>query len=205
MSDDKSENVTWHHGEIDRATREAVLGHRAACLWFTGLSGAGKSTLARRVERRLVEERCGAYVLDGDNLRHGLNGDLGFSPDDRAENIRRVGEVARLFVDAGTLVLCAFVSPYRADRDAVRAKFPEGDFLEIHVAADLATCEARDPKGLYAKARAGAIQGFTGIDAPYEAPLAPELAVDTGARSLDEAAAEVIALLRARGIVPTSG
>lgn len=202
MTQPKSENLTWHHGEIDRAAREAVHGHRGACLWFTGLSGSGKSTLARRVERLLVEEGRSVYVLDGDNLRHGLNADLGFAPEDRRENVRRVGEVARLFVDAGTLVLCAFVSPYRADRDGVRARFDEGDFLEVHVAADLATCESRDPKGLYAKARAGEIRGFTGIDAPYEAPAAPELQIDTGALEIAAAAAEVVAALRTRSILP---
>ncbi len=195
----KAENLTWHRGEVDRAARTAAHGHRGAALWLTGLSGSGKSTLAHRVERLLIERGCFAYVLDGDNVRHGLNADLGFAPEERKENIRRVGHVARLFADAGALVITAFISPYREDRAQVRAMMPEGEFVEVHVAADLATCEARDPKGLYAKARAGEIRGFTGIDAPYEAPDAPELRVDTGAQSVDESAAQVVAWLEERG------
>ena len=198
----KAENLTWHRGEIDRDDRTRAHGHRGATLWLTGLSGSGKSTLAHRVERLLIERGCFAYVLDGDNVRHGLNEDLGFAPEERKENIRRVGHVARLFADAGALVITAFISPYRADRERVRALMPEGDFVEIHVAADLATCETRDPKGLYAKARAGEIRGFTGIDAPYEAPEAPELQVDTGSQDVDQSAAQVIDYLEAKGYVP---
>lgn len=202
MSDaPKATNLTWHAGEIDREGRARAHGHRGATLWLTGLSGSGKSTLAHRVERLLIERGVHAYVLDGDNVRHGLCRDLGFSSEDRHENIRRVGEVAKLFTDAGVVVITAFVSPYRADRDEVRALLAPGDFVEVHVAADLATCESRDPKGLYAKARRGEIRDFTGIDAPYEAPNDPELRVDTGAESVDASAARVIAWLEARGVI----
>lgn len=194
-------NVTWHHGEVSREDREALLGHRGACLWLTGLSGSGKSTLARRVERRLVERGVLAYVLDGDNLRHGLNADLGFSAEDREENIRRVGEVARLLVDAGAIVLAAFISPYLRDRARVRALFEAGAFVEVHVATPIEECERRDPKGLYAKARAGEIPAFTGISAPYEPPEHPELRVDTSARDLDACAAEVVEWLWEAGLV----
>jgi adenylylsulfate kinase len=192
-------NLTRHLGSVDADDRARVLGHRGACLWFTGLSGSGKSTLAREVEERLVRRGVAAYVLDGDNVRLGLNRDLGFGPADRAENIRRIGEVAALFVDAGVVVLAAFISPYRADRDAARAKVGDG-FVEVHVAASLEVCEARDPKGLYKRARAGEIPEFTGVGAPYEAPSAPEIRVDTGVLSLEDAAAEVVEALGARGL-----
>ncbi len=195
----KGTNLTWHRGEVGRADRARVHGHKGATLWLTGLSGSGKSTLAHRVERRLLERGVFAYVLDGDNVRHGLNADLGFSAADRAENIRRVGHVARLFTDAGAIVIAAFISPYRRDRAQVRALFDEGDFVEVHVAADLATCEARDPKGLYARARAGEIPEFTGISAPYEAPDAPELRLDTSAADVDACAAQVLAYLDEHG------
>ena len=201
MSEPKAQNLTWHAGEVDREARAGAHGHRGITLWLTGLSGSGKSTLAHRVERKLIERGVHAYVLDGDNVRHGLCRDLGFSPEDRHENIRRIGEVAKLFTDAGVVVLTAFVSPYRADRDEVRARLVDGDFAEVYVAADLATCEARDPKGLYAKARRGEIRDFTGIDAPYEAPLSPELSVDTGAESVDASAERVIVWLEERGVV----
>jgi adenylylsulfate kinase len=197
----KGTNLTWHPGEVDLDARRAARGHGAQCLWFTGLSGSGKSTLARRTERLLVERGVVAYVLDGDNLRQGLNRDLGFSPEDRAENIRRVGEVARLFVDAGAIVLTAFISPYRADRDGVRARFPAGAFAEVHVSTPLEVCEARDPKGLYRRARAGQIGQFTGVSAPYEAPATPELAVDTSQADLDACARQVIAFLERRGVL----
>ena len=194
-------NVTWHHGEVSREERERALGHRAACVWLTGLSGSGKSTLARRVEKRLVERGALAYVLDGDNLRHGLNADLGFGPDARKENVRRVGEVARLMVDAGVIVLSAFISPYRADRDGVRALFEDGRFVEVWVSTPLEVCERRDPKGLYARARKGEIADFTGISAPYEAPASPELEVDTSQDDLDACAARVVEALEARGLL----
>lgn len=197
----RATNVTWHHGEVAPEERARRLGHGSACLWLTGLSGSGKSTLARRVEKRLVERGVLAYVLDGDNLRLGLNRDLGFGPEDRAENVRRLGEVARLFVDAGAIVLTAFISPYREDRARARALLPEGRFVEVHVATPLEVCEARDPKGLYRRARAGEIAGFTGLDAPYESPEAPELRIDTSAADLDACAAQVIAWLEVRGLL----
>lgn len=194
-----SSNVKWHHGELDEASRQALLGGPGCVVWFTGLSGSGKSTVARRVERFLLEEGVRAYVLDGDNLRHGLNGDLGFSAADRTENIRRVGEVARLMQDAGLVVLSAFVSPYAADRAKVRSRVPDGAFLEVFVDTPLAVCESRDPKGLYKKARAGEIANFTGISAPYEAPQAPEVHLETDGRSIDECARFVVEGIRARG------
>jgi adenylylsulfate kinase len=197
MSDRGATNITWHAGEVSAEDRARLLGQRAACVWMTGLSGSGKSTLARRVERRLIERGALAYVLDGDNLRHGLNADLGFGPEARAENIRRIGEVARLFVDAGVIVITAFISPYRDDRARVRAMMPS-QFVEVHVATPLEVCEARDPKGLYARARRGEIAQMTGVSAPYEPPEAPELRVDTSEADLDACAAAVIAALDAR-------
>ena len=194
-------NLTWHGGAVTRADRERLLSQTAACLWFTGLSGSGKSTLSRAVEERLVARGALAYVLDGDNVRMGLNGDLGFSPEDRAENNRRVGEVARLFVDAGLLVLAAFISPYRADRARLRERM-DGRFVEVFVNPGLDVCEARDPKGLYKRARAGEIPEFTGISAPYEAPEAPELEVDTGSQDLATCAAQVVDWLDAQGYLP---
>jgi adenylylsulfate kinase len=198
----KSQNIVWHHGELTPEERAKIYGHRGATLWFTGLSGSGKSTVARRVEALLAARGHHVYTLDGDNVRHGLCKDLGFSPEDRTENIRRIGEVAKLFTDAGTLTLAAFVSPYRADRDAVRALLKPGDFFEIHVAADLAVCEARDVKGLYKKARAGEIADFTGISAPYEEPLQAELVLRTDLQDVDASAAAVLAKLEATGHIP---
>lgn len=192
----KADNIVWHHNDVSRADREAVLGQRGRLLWFTGLSGSGKSTVAVALERRLADLGRAAYLLDGDNVRHGLCDDLGFAPDDRRENIRRIGEVGRLFVDAGILVIASFISPYRADRRAIRDKMVEGDFIEVHVSTPLEVCEQRDPKGLYAKARAGEIDDFTGISAPYEAPLEPELAVDTSVLTVDESVDAVIAFLQ---------
>ncbi|MEM6955822.1 MAG: adenylyl-sulfate kinase [Myxococcota bacterium] len=197
-----STNIRWHHGSVDRDARRAARGHGPAVLWLTGLSGSGKSTLARAVEARLHERGVFVYVLDGDNLRHGLCSDLGFAPEDRKENIRRVGEVARLFSDAGAVVLTAFISPYRDDRARARTLVGD-DFVEVHVSADVSVCEERDPKGLYEKARAGEIANFTGISAPYEAPESPELVVNTGALSIDESAAAVIAHLEQRGVLPS--
>jgi adenylylsulfate kinase len=201
MSTPKAENLTWHIGEVDREARAAAHGHRGAVLWFTGLSGSGKSTIGHRVERMLVERGAFAYVLDGDNVRHGLNSDLGFAPEDRVENIRRIGEVARLFADAGGLVLSAFISPYRADRDRVRALMGPGEFIEVFVDTPLEICEARDPKGLYKKARAGEISNFTGLDAPYEVPENPEVHLETANLSVDEAAAQVIRYLDEQNIL----
>ena len=196
-----STNIAWHQASVDRAARAEQRGHRSAILWFTGLSGSGKSTLANAVNAALFQRGLATYVLDGDNVRHGLCKDLGFSDADREENIRRIGEVAKLFLDAGVIVLTAFVSPFRADRDKARALVADGDFLEIHCAADLAVCESRDPKGLYAKARAGQIKEFTGISSPYEAPEKPELCLDTGAQNLEQCVAAVINLLEERGVL----
>ena len=195
-------NIVWHHSTVTRAARAHQRGHRSAILWFTGLSGAGKSTLANAVNSALFEQGLACYVLDGDNVRHGLCSDLGFSDADREENIRRIGEVAKLFLDAGVVVLTAFVSPFRADRQRARDLVEDGDFLEIHCAADLEVCEQRDTKGLYAKARAGEIREFTGISSPYEAPEAPELLVATGEQSLEDSVAQVMVELERRGIIP---
>jgi len=197
-----STNIAWHHASVDRAARAEQRGHRSAILWFTGLSGSGKSTLANAVNQALFERGLACYVLDGDNIRHGLCKDLGFSDADREENIRRIGEVSKLFLDAGVVVLTAFVSPFKADRDRARSLVENGDFVEIHCAADLSVCEERDTKGLYAKARAGEIKEFTGISSPYEAPEKPELRVDTGSQSLEACVELVIKHLREAGVIP---
>jgi adenylylsulfate kinase len=197
----KSSNVVWHTATISRSDRELQNGHKSIILWFTGLSGAGKSTLAHAVEARLFEMGCSTFVIDGDNVRHGLCGDLGFSAADRTENIRRVGEVAKLFTEAGIIALTAFISPFRADRDRVRQMVKDGEFLEIYCKADLSVCEDRDVKGLYKKARAGEIPEFTGISSPYEAPAAAEIEVDTGAKSLEECVDFVISVLKQRNII----
>lgn len=202
MSGPKSTHITWHGANVTREEREAVIGQKGCVVWLTGLSGSGKSTIARRLEQRLLEDGVTAYVLDGDNMRFKLNKDLGFSPEDRTENIRRVGRVAELFADAGVVCITAFISPYQADRDGARAMVPEGRFVEVYVATDLATCEARDPKGLYSKARAGEIKGFTGIDAPYEAPESPEIVVQTAQGDIDGSCDQVIAGLRRLGLLP---
>jgi adenylylsulfate kinase len=177
------------------------VGQRGAVVWLTGLSASGKSTIARRAEQLLLERGHSAYVLDGDNIRFGLNKDLGFSPADRTENIRRIGEVAKLFADACVVTLTAFISPYRADRDSVRAIMPEGTFFEVFVHADLAVCEDRDPKGLYKKARAGQIPEFTGISAPYEEPASPEMIIRTGEGTVDECAMQILDQLARAGII----
>ena len=197
-----STNIAWHHASVDRAARADQRGHRSAILWFTGLSGAGKSTLANAVNQALFERGLATYVLDGDNVRHGLCKDLGFSDADREENIRRIGEVAKLFLDSGVIVLTAFVSPFRADRDKARALVDDGDFIEVFCSADLGVCEERDTKGLYAKARAGEIKEFTGISSPYEAPESPELSVDTGAAALNACVEQVVNALIERGVIP---
>ena len=196
----KSTNITWHHADITREDRERMNGHGSVVVWFTGLSGSGKSTIAHEVESLLFERGCRTYVLDGDNIRHGLNKDLGFSPEDRSENIRRIAEVANLFVQAGVIALTAFISPYRADRDNAR-KIAGGDFVEVYVKCDIDVCEARDTKGLYKKARAGEVKEFTGISAPYEEPLHPELVLDTAKEAIAESAAKVIEVLKARGVI----
>ncbi len=196
-----TENVVWHAGSVTTEDRSELLGHGSALVWLTGLSGSGKSTIAREVEGALHQRGVLSYVLDGDNLRHGLNADLGFSMADRAENIRRTGEVARLLVDAGAVVLSALISPLRADRDRLRAALTDR-FLEVHVATPLEVCEARDPKGLWKKARAGQISDFTGLDSPYEAPERPELKIGEREAPVEDHAAKVIELLIARGVIP---
>lgn len=197
-----SKNIYWHSATISRADREKLNGHKSAILWFTGLSGAGKSTLAHAVEDRLYQLGTRTYVLDGDNIRHGLCKDLGFSDADRTENIRRIGEVAKLFTDSGVMALTAFISPFRSDRDAVRELVEAGDFIEIYCKCDLDVCEQRDVKGLYKKARAGEIPEFTGINSPYEEPLKPEIVVDTGAQGIEESVEQVINTLIERKIIP---
>ncbi len=201
MTDIKSTNITWHTSNITKEDREKLNGHKAVVIWFTGLSGSGKSTLAHAVEQALYDQGCRTIVLDGDNIRHGLNKNLGFSPEDREENIRRIGEVAKLFTEAGVIAMTAFISPYRADRDTARALLNEGEFVEVYVKCALDVCEERDVKGLYQKARAGEIKEFTGISAPYEEPLNPEVVVDTGPETLEESARKVLAYLQERGII----
>jgi len=198
---DKSSNVVWHEQTIDKRARAAQKAQKPAVLWFTGLSGAGKSTVANALEQALFKRGHHSYLLDGDNVRHGLNRDLGFSDQDRVENIRRIGEVAKLMADSGLVVLTAFISPFRADRAMVRELMEDGEFIEIHVDAPLDVCESRDPKGLYAKARAGVIRNFTGIDSPYEAPEAPEIIVDTSRLSVDECVEELLGYLKRRGVL----
>jgi len=196
-----SANVVWQQLGIDRANRPLNLRQRPCMLWFTGLSGSGKTTVAGLVEQRLAALGLHTYLLDGDNVRHGLCGDLGFSDADRVENIRRVGEVGRLMADAGLIVLSAFISPFRSDRELVRRLMPDGEFIEIHMDTPLHECERRDPKGLYRKARAGEIRNFTGLDSPYEAPLTPEVRLDTLAGTAAECADQVVAFLAARGML----
>jgi adenylylsulfate kinase len=192
-----STNIVWHEASVQRQERAEQRGHRSAILWFTGLSGAGKSTLANAVNRELFRRSLASYLLDGDNIRHGLCKDLGFSDAHRVENIRRIGEVAKLFLDAGVITLTAFVSPFRSDRARARSLVDAGDFIEIHCAADLAVCEQRDTKGLYAKARAGEIPHFTGISSPYEPPENPELRVETGSQPIETSVRQVIEHLQA--------
>lgn len=198
---DKSSNVVWHAATITRNDRERLNGHRSLVLWLTGLSASGKSTLALAVEERLHEMGCKTYVLDGDNVRHGLCADLGFSLEDREENLRRIGETAKLMVEAGVLVITAFISPLRKDRKRVRSLFPHGDFVEVFCDASLGVCESRDPKGLYRRARAGEIGDFTGISSPYEAPINPQLSCDTGTESIRANVEKVLALLRERNVI----
>ena len=197
----KNKNISWSHSKITRDARARLLGHGAATVWFTGLSGSGKSTIAIALEEALVARKVSSYVLDGDNIRQGLNSNLGFSPDDRTENIRRIGQVAKLFNDAGVVVQTAFISPYRADRDQVREILPEGEFIEVLVDCPLEECEKRDVKGLYKKARAGEIPEFTGISAPYEEPERPELVLKTAESSVEECVEQLIAYLEAKGIL----
>ncbi len=196
-------NIVWHQATVSRQDRATLRGHGSVILWFTGLSGSGKSTMANGVNGELHRRGVAGYVLDGDNVRHGLCRDLGFTDADRVENIRRIGEVAKLFLDAGIITLTAFVSPFQTDRDRARSLVPPGDFLEIYCAADLATCEQRDPKGLYANARAGRIKHFTGLDSPYEPPRSPELVIRTGDLSLQEGIDQVLNALEQRRLIPS--
>jgi adenylylsulfate kinase len=199
MTEQKATNVTWHEHKVTKEERYKLNGHKGAVLWFTGLSACGKSTIANAVDDMLFEAGKHSFVLDGDNIRMGLNKNLGFSAEDRAENIRRIGEVAKLFAHAGSFTLTAFISPYRADRDKVRELLGPGEFIEIYVDASIETCEQRDPKGLYKKARAGEIKNFTGISDPYEAPQKPELVLDSNTKGIEELAREVIAYLDKNG------
>jgi adenylylsulfate kinase len=202
MTDQKATNIVWHQGAVTRGDREQLNAHKSCTVWLTGLSGSGKSTIAVDLEKRLCERGVRTYILDGDNIRHGLNKNLGFSPEDRTENIRRIGEVAKLFTDAGLVAITAFISPYRADRDQVRALMKGGDFVEVFVECPVEVCEQRDVKGLYKKARAGEIKEFTGISAPYEAPEKPELTIHTAGQSVDESVRQIVAYLEQQGIVP---
>lgn len=201
MTAQKATNITWHQGAITKKDRERLLNQKGVLLWFTGLSGSGKSTLAHEVEEKLFEKGHLAFVLDGDNIRHGLNKNLGFSPKDREENIRRIGEVGKLFTQAGIIAITAFISPYREDRDKARALLDNGEFIEVFVKVSLDVAEQRDPKGLYKKARAGEIKDFTGIGAPYEEPLNPELVIDTDQLDLKQSAEKVLSYLKEREII----
>jgi adenylylsulfate kinase len=199
----KATNIVWSHSEITKKRRHRLNGHRSAVLWFTGLSGAGKSTVANALERRLHHLQMRTYLLDGDNVRHGLNKDLGFGDADRTENIRRIGEVSKLFVDAGVMVLTAFISPFRSDRNLVRDLVDEPEFIEVYVRCPLSVCEHRDVKGLYRRARAGEIPNFTGIDSPYEEPERPEIVIDTSELTLDECVDAILAYLMQQGYIDT--
>jgi adenylylsulfate kinase len=203
MAEIKATNITWHEGHVTRDERGVLLGQKGATLWFTGLSASGKSTFAFTLEHALVQAGRLAYVLDGDNIRHGLNKNLGFSAADREENIRRIGEVAKLFADCGVITMTSFISPYRKDRDAVRALHVAGaiPFIEVYVNTPIATCEERDPKGLYKKARAGQLKNFTGIDDPYEPPESPELTIDAANTSPQQATVQLLDYLRAQNII----
>jgi adenylylsulfate kinase len=199
VAEQRATNITWHHHAVTRDDRERLLGQKGVTVWLTGLSGSGKSTIAVAAEEALIGRGRLAYVLDGDNIRHGLNKNLGFSPADRTENIRRIGEVAKLFTEAGVIVFTSFISPYRADRDLVRALHDPGRFVEVHVAASVDVCESRDVKGLYKKARAGEIPEFTGISAPYEAPEGPELRIDTSGEPPEASVERLVGFLEKKG------
>jgi adenylylsulfate kinase len=204
MTRTSSTDVVWHHATVTRPRRETLNGHQGAVLWLTGLSGSGKSTIAHALEETLHTRGCRTYVLDGDNIRHGLCGDLGFSREHRQENIRRIAEASHLFVDAGLIVMTAFISPFREDRERARTLLANSNFVEIHCACSSEVCEQRDVKGLYRKARQGLIPEFTGISSPYEPPENPELTLDTATQSIDESVAMILEFLIARGIVPAA-
>ena len=197
----KSSNVIYHQASVTRVRRNQSNNHQSVVLWFTGLSGSGKSTLAHVLEEKLFKKCCKTFVLDGDNVRHGLNSNLDFSDDDRKENIRRIGEVAKLMLESGLIVMTAFISPFREDRNAVRNLISNSDFIEIYCKASLETCEARDVKGLYKRARAGEIKNYTGIDSPYEAPENPELIIDTDKETLDESVSKIYSFLQSKAII----
>jgi adenylylsulfate kinase len=199
MAEQKATNITWHEGSVSRQEREQLLNQKGVTVWMTGLSASGKSTIACILEQMLLHKKKHAYRLDGDNIRMGLNKNLGFSAEDRAENIRRIGEVAKLFTDAGVIAITSFISPYRKDRDAVRASMKPGEFVEVYVNVSLETAEKRDPKGLYKKARAGQLKGFTGIDDPYEAPEKPEIVIETETTKPEDAAKQILAHLEKGG------
>jgi adenylylsulfate kinase len=201
MAGQKATNIKWHHGKITKVDRVKLLNQKGVTIWLTGLSGSGKSTIAVELEHALIENSHQAYILDGDNIRHGLNKNLGFSPEDRTENIRRIGEVAKLFTDAGIITITAFISPYREDRDAVRRLLNDGEFIEVYVKCPLDVCEERDTKGLYKKARAGGVKGFTGISAPYEEPLNPELTIDSSKLTVEESTRAVLNYVEEKGYV----
>lgn len=192
MAKQKATNIKWHHGKITKEDRVKLLNQKGVTIWLTGLSGSGKSTIAVELEHVLIENKHHAYILDGDNIRHGLNKDLGFSPEDRTENIRRIGEVAKLFTDANIIAITAFISPYRKDRDAVRKLLNDGKFIEVYVKCSVDVCEERDTKGLYKKARSGEVKDFTGISAPYEEPHNPELTIDSSKLSVEESARAIL-------------
>ncbi len=198
----KSTNITWHKPLVTQADRDQINGFKGVVLWFTGLPSSGKSTLAHQAERSLFDRGCNAYVLDGDNIRHRLNKDLSFTPGDRKENIRRIGEVANLFADAGVIVISAFISPYREDRAQARALNDPGRFFEVYCKCSLETCEERDPKGLYRRARKGEVGDFTGVSAPYEEPETPEIVVETDRHSLDECVDQILDFLEKEGVIP---
>jgi adenylylsulfate kinase len=204
MANEKSTHVVWHPGMVTKADREAIMGHKACTVWMTGLPASGKSTLAVALEKALWQRGVHAFVLDGDNIRHGLNKDLGFSPEDRNENIRRIGEVAKLFTSAGVINVTAFISPYRTDRDQARRIMEDGEFIELYVNCALQECERRDPKGHYKKARAGEIRDFTGISAPYEPPLQPEIVVHTDRESEAESLAKILSYLEEKTYVQSA-
>jgi len=197
----KNQDTVWHHATVTRARRELLNGHRSTVIWFTGLSGAGKSTLAHEVEERLHQLDCRTFVFDGDNVRHGLCGDLQFSPEDRTENMRRIGEMVKLFMEAGLIALTAFISPFRRDREGVRRLVGDHNFIEVYCRCPIEVCENRDTKGLYRRARAGEVKDFTGISSPYEPPEHPSLILDTGAEPLNLCADKVVALLQRRGLI----
>jgi adenylylsulfate kinase len=195
-------NIIWHHPTVTKEARRRLNRHNSVVLWFTGLSGSGKSTIANAVEKQLYEKGLRTYLLDGDNIRHGINQDLSFNPSDRKENIRRIGEISKLFVDAGMIVITAFISPYLQDRSLARSILEEGEFIEVYIKCSLDECEKRDPKGLYKKARTGEISEFTGISSPYEEPNSPEIIIETDRLSIKESAEQVIHYLMENGLIP---